>query len=673
MKTHPTFAFLALFFALLSSTKLYATDTLLVDPGVGTLQDAINQNGGDVIYQLQAGEYYILDGIINVIPQILRGESNTLTIIGEETEGRPAVIQVGRDGNKPFSNMFNCSANLTLKNLFLSDMDVTGEFGSKVFTMNAKIRLVIDRCVIDPAGTNRTFAGGDMADRSSLFLTNSQIYRNGHMQGPNDGGWLGGMSWDTLWVENNTLVSSGQDFIGTPFHNAPNNQFIWINHNTFLWHDVWVKKSLTDQNFYFTNNLMHDISLFPELPGWYKFFPDFESGNTMLCQMAIDTLETNGVPEALPSERISFWEYNLMYYSPEIQEVPKYAADNDIELTYLIPMLWDENVPLSYTGGIEVVSPEDSCRENQILADKASWPKMKYNHNWYDLDPLYNDSMIYSINDSAGQHLLGFYRGQFWEEPDAPTIDQLPSYNWDIDGYMGVTDTKPVTWPRFDGTYHNADLLTASQEGLPLGDLNWYPEEKFQWYANKGLIQSHVLELNEDRFALLDPDSIFYAAKFAIVGEDNNPIMGAVLLVEGDTIGISNRYGTIEIDTLAGSYAYTCSAHAYEEGSGSFTIAYSSTSKTITLRSTVGIKALKEKEMKVSIYPNPAGDYLYISGEDLTGARIQIINLMGAIQMEELSKSDNTHLTLEDVSDGLYIIRIIKESREYHNRIIIQH
>jgi len=228
--------------------NLSAVDSVYVEPGVGTLQSAINKYGGDVVYQLAAGEVYNLDGTVNVIPQILGGSGKTLTIVGEDTEGMPAIIQVGRTGQgAPEKSMFNCSANLTLKNLFLLGKDVSGDFCENVISMNASIRVVVEACVIDPAGTKRTFNGAAAANGSCLYLTNSQIYRNGTMVTPNDGGWLAGMSWDTLWVENSTLVSSGQDFIGGSFHREPNNRFIWINHNTIMWHDVWIKKSFNDK------------------------------------------------------------------------------------------------------------------------------------------------------------------------------------------------------------------------------------------------------------------------------------------------------------------------------------------------------------------------------------------------------------------------------------------
>lgn len=530
-------------------------DTLLVQPGPGSLNTAISEFKTDVIYKLSAGKKYSLNSIIELSRRTLGDTGKPLIIIGEKTNSMPAIIQVGTspDGNV-FPQLFRLYSDLVIKNVFISGQDIHGNSANQIFSLEAKVKLVVDNCIIDPAGLNRTFAGVDKADLSVFYLTNSQIYRNGHMQSPNDGGWLGSMAWDTLWVENNTLVSSGQDFIGTPFHNQPNNQFIWINHNTFLWHDVWIKKSYNDQNFYFTNNLMHDISLFPELPLWYKFFPDFESGNTLLAQVAIDTLVIQGETETLPSERVAFWLYNMMYYSPEIQALPKYAADNEIELAYLIPLVWDEDVPLSYTGGIDPGPFSSLCRENKILSDDVNWPLMKYGNNLYDIDPEYEDTMIYCVNDSAGEHLLGFYRGQFWDESDAPGINELPSYNWDIDGWNEVLPSEyPKIWPRFNGKYQNEQLLTASIENLPLGDLNWFPEKKLIWEANKDKIQNHILELNENRiqlFPLSEKEKI--SEPFPEIRIYPNPAKTFISIRTGDS-----EDGYIEFINLSGKLCFS--------------------------------------------------------------------------------------------------------------------
>ena len=665
MKLKPIFFKIACacFFLAQLPFSLHAADTIRVEPGKGTLQTAINSNGGGVVYLLEPGAQYTLEGIITINSRVLGSGNNTLHIAGEETPGMPAIIRVGRSSQgKAESALFNLNSNLILENVFLCGKDENGDFSENIINMNAGIRVELDRCVIDPAGTKRTFNGGKAANGSCLYLTNSQIFRNGSMATPNDGGWLAGMQWDTLWVENNTLVSSGQDFIGGSFHREPNNQFIWINHNSIFWHDVWIKKSFNDQNLYFTNNLLHDESLFPELPRWYPFFPDFEYGNNLLCQVAIDTLESGGIKEELPSGRRMFWEYNLMYYSPELQKVPAYAKENEIELAYLLPMRWDEDVPLSYTGGVEIGSIADSCREYRILNDRESWPHMKYANNWYDVDPLYTDTMIYSISDSAGQHILGFYRGQFWGEGDAPAVSELPSYNWDIDGYNGLApESRPGTWPRFDGSFTNADLLVASLEGLPLGDLNWFPEEKFRWEANKYLVEAHILELNEERFQLLDPDSIRYPVEIKVINPEQIPIEGALVRMGEDSLGTTDRRGLIHLDTLSGSYDIRVSAPSYQERQASLQVSYAPASLTLVLQSPVGLDGRETDHPGFEVYPNPARDQVMLVRKEEGPAVLEVVGIHGSVLRTSFLHSASEQVDLSGISPGIYFLRLRDE------------
>lgn len=499
-------------FVLGVTTSVAQQDTINVTPGFGELEAAIEANGGDVVYKLEAGAWYGSQGIIEVNDTVLGGAGKTLVIVGEETDGMPPIIQVGNaaDGSV-FGNIFNVYSNITLKNLFLSAQDFDGITGAGIMTRNAPVRITIDNCVFDPVGINKLINGGQPSAGADLYFTNNLVLRNGHVLGPNDGGFFMGAVWDTIWIENNTFVSSGQDLIaagGAGFHPEPRNNFIWINHNTFLWHDVWLKKTYNDNNVFVTNNLFHDVSIFAQLYAWGQFFPDYTpSGNRMLSLMATDTAYTTDgegevMEETLPSERKLFWEYNLQYNSPELQGIPKYAADNSYAGLYLIPMLWDDDVPATYAS-YPVESPADSSRENWILQDKTNFPNMHYGNNHYDIDPGYTDPVIYDMNDSLYANVINWYKTVIFQEEDVVPQAEAPSYNWDVDRWEGTPNNEfPVVWPRFDGTYTNSELLTASIEGLPLGDLNWFPEAKARWMSEQSQIMDHIVSLNENAYVI---------------------------------------------------------------------------------------------------------------------------------------------------------------------------
>ncbi|MCP4313943.1 MAG: T9SS type A sorting domain-containing protein [Bacteroidetes bacterium] len=553
-------------------TALIAQNVVTVTPGLGTLETAIAENGGDAIYQLTAGAWYGLTSIIEVSDSTM-GEGNGLVIMGEETDGLPATIQVGIDGEGlAFPFLIRTFNDLTIKNVFLAAQDISGVAGPGVVDIAGKARIVVDNCVIDPAGTTRTFGGDVPANMSVFYLTNNLIMNNGNVSTPNDGGWLGGIAWDTLWVENNTFVSSGQDFISGDFHKVPNNQFIWVNHNTFLWHDVWIKKSYNDQNLYFTNNLMQDISIFAQLYTWGQFFPDYKQGNTMLSLLAIDTLELEGgVLETLPSERNMFWQYNLQWNTPELLSIPKLGQDSGFTPIYNIPMMWDEDVPLSYTGGDTIVSPADSSRENRILADKVNWPNMKYNNNWYDLggDPMWNDQMIGQINDSVKMNLTSWWSAVIWGRPGFTHVAH--NYNYEVDKWAETpVGEYPQVWPRFDGTYTNAAMLTGSIEGLPLGDLNWYPADKSRWMAEKTQIEEHILALNEDRYELgpgVGIQNQSTSSEFSIYPNPANDVLHIASDAELNSARVFDVAGKlVKLVDIGGAYSYALNISKLNKG-----------------------------------------------------------------------------------------------------------
>jgi Secretion system C-terminal sorting domain len=126
---------------------------------------------------------------------------------------------------------------------------------------------------------------------------------------------------------------------------------------------------------------------------------------------------------------------------------------------------------------------------------------MKYNHNMYDVDPQYTDAKIYEISDSAGLQALQWFKKYIWAIEGVPEPVDWPSFMWDVDGWAGTDPAYyPVVWPRFDGSYTNPTLLTASTAGLPLGDLNWFPDAKASWLKHQDAIAQHILDLNEDQY-----------------------------------------------------------------------------------------------------------------------------------------------------------------------------
>jgi len=287
---------MASFLALAVLGSALAQDTLVVSSGLGTLNDAIAANQGTKIYKLEAEGYYILNAPIE-------NANFDLVIIGPKYSDaiKPAVIQTGTlaDGSV-MSEMFSVLGNLTIKNVYVVNSSLSGQIANGIYTQKAKSKVVFDNCVVDPIGTG--WFGTTNVDSCDIFVTNSKLLRSGSTSAINDGPMINLMPTfyvDSLYFENNTLVSSGTWF--TAAHANPTIvNFTWINHNTFVFHKSQLDWVSYENQYYLTNNIFFDFMTSPYLYDWDQYFEPFVDGSHLNLIWA-DTLEVAG-GEAKPGD-----------------------------------------------------------------------------------------------------------------------------------------------------------------------------------------------------------------------------------------------------------------------------------------------------------------------------------------------------------------------------------
>jgi len=79
-----------------------------------------------------------------------------------------------------------------------------------------------------------------------------------------------------------------------------------------------------------------------------------------------------------------------------------------------------------------------------------------------------------------------------------------------------------------------------------------------------------------------------------------------------------------------------------------------------------GIDAVIKEEP--GIYPNPAGDYIRITG--IRNALIQIFELSGAKVLNELLHTDGQTIDISRLPSGMYIVEISHNEKKYHNKLL---
>ncbi len=197
MKNNFSILLMAVLFC--SSHVSHAQSVLVVEPGIGTLNNAINTYGGTKIYQLKAGEWYQLTAVIQNLGYHLQIVGQEPTIKG----GLPATLQTGNAATGgAFGVMFDAKSDITLRNIYLVNSDLNSVVGTSLLSNSgSNARTVIDRCIIDPvsSGNAITMSGAN----SKLYFTNNLCNRQGHQLNPNDGHFfvddnLSGAGFDTI-------------------------------------------------------------------------------------------------------------------------------------------------------------------------------------------------------------------------------------------------------------------------------------------------------------------------------------------------------------------------------------------------------------------------------------------------------------------------------------------
>ena len=432
-------------------TITMAQDTLMIDVNAGginidmteVIQGDTLANGDRVnpsrVYKLKAGGRYVLSGPI----------TNTgyhLEIVGEassETVAPPIIMrQVDINGDSP-DFIFYAQGDLTLKNVYMLNVDVNGTVRNVISAQADSIDLTMDNVIWDYCRTVSALWGSLDAD---IKITNCYI-RNGANH-TNTFPWMrflgtGKIHVDTVIYTNNTFLNMGMSVfetanksvdVGANYvlfeHNSVINSYKQVFHCAF-WREAHIK-----------NNL---------------FFNPISCGDAILNrnqdsdlnEFAIVWIDSINAPEVIAeSDRIIDISNNNYFYQGEI----KNQLIND-----------------TLTNPVRFLNERDSLMD----ADDATWPGITV--DWATIteeDPGFN-STPYNIDS-----LLVFAEGR--REPTWPASVDI---TWDADG-----DGDPTTigWPiTEDLSYTNANLLTASTDGLPLGDLyRWFPDKYNDYFTD---------------------------------------------------------------------------------------------------------------------------------------------------------------------------------------------
>lgn len=424
---------------LLWLTPLQAQSFLDVEPGYETLNLAVENDASrppDRVYRLQNGAFYVLNGTVE-------NSGFPLHVWAADPAGMPPVIIPGVDESGSNAKSFNFLANGSLKGLYLSSLDITGNYlRNNVQLDQDGISVTLDRCFFD---YDRQAPIRCNAQEQKLYVKNC-IVRNLSQKGTQNTSRcidLRENLVDTLVVQNSTFFFATGELFNDQGGALVRN--LVYDHNTCVGTDNMDSDRIVKGRI--TNNLFVDVGF--ELQDISFSADDIAEGDTLRDELfPIDSLRTPLFTEA---DREIYISNNGLSFSPVIAE-------------------WDNAVD---TLAASVIHNSVS----QAFID--SNPRI-VSQNWLHEFPQFTNPPDYTKLRAYREYELS---GAPEETTPDLIVDPAPNNPDDIPNTFGVTAPfYSLTGTEFIFSYPAlAASYTHAEGGFPLGDLNWFPAKKAEW------------------------------------------------------------------------------------------------------------------------------------------------------------------------------------------------
>ncbi len=402
-----------------------------------TLADGSRPN---TVYSVERNTVYAFDGRLDL--------DFELEIIGQDNgpiihdDGTPAALVNTPDASTGAGRQFfeiTEGGSLVLKNLIITGLVSTGEISSDIVVKNGGSYFEAQNVVFadywSRAVRNRA-EGGQVILRDNVWINGvrTSYSTSGGMVCRFDVGA------DYALIENNTMVNVGRLIANRgPFLNMQ----MHLLHNTYV--NVYKNAMETRANeFICANNIFFNW----QFTGYNEEeLGEFTNdGKTYTIHFTTDN-EFSPVADKLDS--VSCYLGNNAFYLED--ELTSYIDSKD---GFYKTRFW-----------------EFSAIDSFVTIDGDDY---KFGANYEEFDPEF-------VATPGNIDLMIQY-------VDARNSDPQPDWvDWRSTSPVAFDNGNPVvTWPLgWDFNFSNTTLKTAGSDGLPMGDLNWFPDEKATYLANR--------------------------------------------------------------------------------------------------------------------------------------------------------------------------------------------
>lgn len=269
---------------------------------------------------------------------------------------------------------------------------------------------------------------------------------------------------DSIIVENCTFLN-GCNIIMGQTNNGPD--YCYLNHNTVVNSAQGPMHFHAAAEVIATNNLFINTNMIPDYPEYYPLLDDDDHMPKGIIN--IDTMEAEW--------KSTFWNETEYPFEDDHDRKVLFANNNawwDARLADMMENRMNQENPIPEAqcpGGCEWSSQMIvmNDRTKAFFDDDANYP-------YYTLGTTLNIEPDFANNKDLVQEWIDWVVSNC--DPVTPGGGNLmPWWRTNMQTNIFLPD-----WPMLaDLSYTNATLKTGGLNGFPLGDLNWFPEQKAAW------------------------------------------------------------------------------------------------------------------------------------------------------------------------------------------------
>ena len=447
---------------------LVIKDYIDMEPdAAGSLKSAIDADSVGVpagrVYELKAGGYYPLSSNVTTPatrPVVIVGADNTRLVNNDEVASAPPLI-CGFGSNTGGMNFQN---DLTIKNCNIIQAANRTTLGWAFFGAAASDKTIrLDNCLFEH--TRWVMVQSNDAEGTSVYFTDCYFVNMTGEACRRNGGVYDNVNHNTntIWAENCThVMAQGMLY---KMRNYPVGK-AWFNHNTFINCSGQVFETQGYQSdMVVVNNIFVNSNVQPYQEG-------MDADETDLDNQPMGIINVRALPETYEQvERKVLADRNVIFWDSRLDDMVQTCIDNQVNGS----TAWHSQM-ITMNARTQAMFDDD---ETYPYLVEGSW--LRKCPAFTDPQDLLTDQVDalkeFSVStvDNASGALLPVWRKVYT----------------DLENDFIYSD-----WPiPVDLSYTDKDLLTAAYGRFPVGDLNWFPDKKAAWAAQRDAEITAIEEL----------------------------------------------------------------------------------------------------------------------------------------------------------------------------------